>query len=176
MQYLIRKGSMRNILKDYSKEILISLISALIIGAFGMFYKNFILPSPELNGGWIVYVKTERTEYKPYKNLICIFSFSIVKNSDNTFTGAGEKVKDINPDGTITSYATVQRDRVIFKGTIEQGWFTKPKVYLALTERGSRFTTTANYTLQLVSNDSLVGNFTSTIANESGEVFMRRNM
>lgn len=160
---------------QYKKGIIGSLISAGVLAFSGYFFNEVVFPDTYITGTWTVYVKTLNTGYRPFKNLTSIYVFDVIQMPDNVITGRGEKVRDINPDGSITKYETVQRDRANFKGMVEQHKFGKANVDLAITNIGQRFTTTSDFTLTVITKDSIIGTFTTTVAHGSGTIKMIKN-
>lgn len=168
--------SLGSIISSSKKEIIIGVIVT-IIGSIPLggwsWAKSLIFPQKDLNGVWTVYVTTDKTNYKPFKNLTSIFTFNITQLKDE-ITGNGEKVRDINPDGSETRYSTVQRDQVKYTGKIDQSNFGKATVHLTIDCKGLRFKSTAAYDLTVINKDSITGTFQTTIADGSGHIVMKR--
>ena len=161
-------------INEYKKQIIGSIITASIIWAASYIYNHVLFPDRYITGQWVTYMTTKKTNYKAYKDGVSVYVLNIIQMQDNTITGTGEKIKDSTADGIVVKYETVQRDRIAFKGTIEQKKFGKAIVNISATTYGSRYTTTAHFKLNVIDENHIQGTFNTTIADGSGIVEMKK--
>lgn len=161
-------------INEYKKPIIGSIITASIIGFATYVYQNVLFPNRYITGQWVTNMTTKKTNYKAYKDGVSTYVLNIIQLPDNTITGSGEKIKDSTADGVVIKYETVQRDRITFKGTIEQRKFGKAVVEIAATNYGSKYTTTAHFKLEVLNENSIRGTYTTTIAHGSGIMEMKK--
>ncbi len=146
-----------------------------IVGAAGIVINKIANPKVDISEGWTVYVTTDNTAYKPYKNLTSVWEFLITQKGDKAFVGSGEKMRDVNPDGSITSYEATRRDGVKFNGIIKKAFGSNAQIQFECRNYGLLHESTAIYNVEMINDDSLSGTFTTTVAHGSGRVIMKHH-
>lgn len=155
---------------------LINNILGTIIGGllftFILFYLNeYIFKKHNLTGEWLTTISIEESEYNPYKGLAVIYKLHLLQK-EYALSGSGEKIKDINPDGTETIFEFKNRVKVKIDGYFERKYLGKSKIYLNISEEGRERESRATYTFEIMDSTNLRGHFISTAASKSGKVLM----
>ena|GEM_PF-5995182 len=170
---ITEKMSLLSFIKNTSKTTLATVIGAIAVAIGSTLYAWFA--NKDVTGQWTVFAKTEKTNYKAFKNAIAVFKVQITQGSNDNLKGSGEKIEEIDADGKIIKYEAVQRDRISFEGKITQHLFKNPEIFLDINEQGLKYNTTAHFSLHLINNDSLSGSFYTTISDGSGSLTMHKD-
>lgn len=117
----------------------------------------------DLNGEWVLKLEIESTSYNPYKNLKVGYKIYLSQH-EREIVGNGEKWW-VNGEEIPFS----QHDPIIMKGVI-----SGDSLPLLFTLKGSNRETVGAFNLEFVSDDKLIGTFSTTGANSSGSIIMNR--
>lgn len=99
---------------------------------------------------------------------------ALVSLSNNELSGTAEKTHEksiINPN---KEYTGKHRIRVDMNGHLEKRYFSKDKISIQIIEHGSVRESSTIHTLTVLDENTLIGTFHSTIANQTGSVKWQR--
>lgn len=150
-------------------NILATIIGGLVLTLILFLLNEQIFPKMNITGGWVTKIKILNTKYKPFENLSIEYIIHLLQKG-NEIIGSGEKVKDINPDGTETVFELEKRVRIEIKGYYQKKYFSPSKIYLNICEEGRKRESRYTYVLTLKRKNKVSGTFISTAANAQGVV------
>lgn len=156
------------------QDILSSLIGGLLFALIIFWINEYFFKVKNVSGEWTTLIKIKQTNNTPFINLGIEYKIHLLQLGDQ-ISGRGEKIRDINPDGTnFHVYPNIKKVNIEITGYIERNYLKKSKLYLLIKENGTRRTTSASYNLTLNDKNRLSGFFESTAAESRGETFWTR--
>ena len=157
---------------DIWKNVIASLISAVIIAIiFGVWNDNYY-KKEDLSGYWEVEFVTVETDYSPDKDLKTYYYFTVGQNG-HSLSGFGEKTSEDSSNGKI-QYETKNRTHLEFQGAISYRVFSKSRVNITYRENGRRRPFSTVLSLVVESSNRISGTYISTAANTKGTVTFER--
>lgn len=154
---------------DLWNNVLGTIIGGLAFTLILFILNELVFPKINLTGEWTAVLKIKKTTYKPYENLAIEYKLHILQKG-NELIGSGEKIKDINTDGSQTIFQPEKRVQIEINGYYRKKYFSKSKVYLNIFEEGRNRESRSTYILNVDEDKKLKGVFTSTAANSEGDV------
>lgn len=164
--------------KKYWGQILIDVIgnvlAAGIIACVAILVIDKFYSTPSLVGFWDLKSKVESTSLQKYKGLELVYQISLIQNQLN-LSGSGDKFSEKLSANKKAFYPSGKgRTNIKLQGYIEKRIFQKNRVHLSVEEEGLKRKSTTHFTFEVLNNNKLVGNFSSTIANAKGEASLSR--
>lgn len=157
----------------FINDIITTVVSGLIFTLILFLFKEYLLPKKNITGEWETLLKVVETSYNPYRNLGIQFKIHLLQNG-NEILGSGEKIKDLNPDGTETVFERSKRVKIEITGYYEKKYLRRSKVFFNVIELGRERESRSTYIIVVKNSKFLKGNFTSTAADSSGTIEMRK--
>lgn len=158
---------------DLLNNILGTIIGGLVLTLILFGLNEFVFAKKNLTGEWITIMKIDKTSYASYENLSIEYKIHLLQKG-NELIGTGEKIKDINQDGSETIFELEKRVIIEVNGYYQNRYLKKSKVYMNISEEGRRRESRSTYSLTLLNKDKLSGIFISTAANSQGGIEMSR--
>lgn len=155
-------------MSDIAKNVVGSLISAILIALVFSLWNDYIYKNDQLDGYWRVEYETAESSYQKYIGLKTYYDFVIGQNG-NVVKGTGEKVAE-NLSGKYFEYENGKRTHLDFTGSITYKVFSKNKLDLIYKENGRKRSSSTILNLVITSKDKMVGTYISTIAASKGKV------
>lgn len=156
------------------QDILSNVIGGLIFALILFWINEYFFKIKNVSGEWTAFTRIRKTSHSKFKDVEIEFRIHLLQSGDQ-ISGRGEKIRDIDPDGTNSHiYPNLKRIDFEISGYVERNYLKKSKLYLLIKENGSRRTTSASYTLILNGKDRLSGLVVSTAAESRGETFWTR--
>lgn len=159
-------------MSEISKNVLGSLISAVVVTAVFSLWNDYIYKRDQLSGFWKVEFETKESSYSPYIGLKTYYDF-IIGQHDNTIDGTGEKISEDSVNGII-KYDADKRTHLTLNGALTYRVFSKNTVDIIYKEEGRKRPSSTILNLVVESNDQLTGTYISTIAESKGTVLLTR--
>lgn len=159
---------------DLAANIIGTIIGGLLLTLILFLLNEYVFTKINLTGEWIASIKIEKTSYKPFENLIVVYKIHLIQKGYE-LSGSGEKIKDVNPDGSETVFIREKRVLIDIDGYFERKYFAKNKIYLNINEEGRKRETRATYFLTFHHHNDLQGTFISTAGDASGKIQMKKS-
>ncbi|WP_372985514.1 hypothetical protein [Marinobacter sp.] len=131
-----------------------------------------ICPVPDINGRWYFQKKTLKTAYNPYRNMVLRYEV-ILWREGTIVRGTAEKTYEDAESGT-RDYIGKNRTRGHIEGFIQKNYLGKDKIFLHIIENGQERESTTFHQLMFQKKSKMVGQFSSMVAKQSGEVTWQR--
>ncbi|MEH6467449.1 MAG: hypothetical protein V7722_07435 [Porticoccus sp.] len=157
---------------DISKNVIGSLISAVLIALVFSLWNDFIYKKDQLSGYWKVEYETLHSSYNKYIGLKTSYEF-VIGQTGSTLSGTGEKVSENSINGDF-EYDRDQRNHLDLNGSLGYRIFSKNTVDIVYKENGKKRPSSTILNLVIESNDTISGTFISTIASSKGKVTLTR--
>lgn len=154
-------------------EIIATIISGIILTLILFLINEYLLPKKNITGEWITEIAIKNSAYNPYKDLKINYKIYLLQKG-NEIIGSGEKTSDILANGDKKEFTGEERVKIVLEGYYERNYLKKSKVFLKITEFGSKRESRAIYFLTVKNKNKLKGNFTSTAADSSGLILMKK--
>jgi len=171
----ISKNSCINTLTQYSNEFWVNISGTIIGGLFLTFIlfvlNEYVFEQANLSGEWRAIIKIESTSYRSFQDLEVEYKIHLIQKGYE-LSGSGEKIKDINPDGTQLYFERKKRVIIDIEGYFERKYIAKSKIYLNISEEGRERESRATYFLTFNNHTNLQGTFISTAADARGSIKM----
>jgi alpha-ketoglutarate-dependent taurine dioxygenase len=158
---------------DLLLNVLGTIIGGLLLTFLLFILNEFVFRKANLSGDWTATVQILRTTYRPYENLKIEYQIQFLQKGYE-ISGSGEKIKDINQDGTETTFEREKRVIIDVEGYYERKYLGKSKLFLNITEVGRKRESRASYQLTIKGKKQLKGTFSWTAADARGEVIMKK--
>ncbi|GAB6071026.1 hypothetical protein JCM30760_21230 [Thiomicrorhabdus hydrogeniphila] len=152
-------------------------IIATILGGIALTFLFFLsreklFPIPEVTGQWYLEMRTENTDYNPYKDMVLRYVIMIWREG-NALKGSAEKIYENSSTGE-RDFVGQNRTRAIIEGYVEKNYLGKDRVFLHAVEDGHGRESTNFYDLQMKSDLKMEGIFNSMVANQDGKVVCQK--
>jgi len=161
----------------YSKEFGIGVAATVVGGSILtvllFFFNEKVFPTPNLTGEWRIAVKTTKTTYPSFMNVIGYSEVELLQKGSELI-GSGDITSEKNPNGDTLTFKPETRVKVDLTGYFEHNFISDSKVYINLVEYGVLTKPTNTLILTVKDKDHLTGNFFSTISNGRGTVTFDR--
>ncbi len=157
---------------DISKNVIGSLISAVLIAALFSLWNDYIYKKDQLTGYWKVEYETLESSYSNYRGLKTNYEF-IIGQAGSTLSGTGEKISENSVNGKI-EYDTNKRTHLEFNSALTYRVFSQNTVDIVYKENGRKRASSTILNLIVESNDRMHGTFISTIAASKGTATFTR--
>ena len=157
---------------DISKNIIGSLLSAIVIAILFSIWNDFFYKKDRLTGYWQAEFRVLETSYSKYEGMKT-YSDYLINQENGHITGTAEKMKENSKLGII-EYIGKDRTLSTFSGGISYRFFSNNIVDIHQTQLGTERKSSSIIKLKLISEYELRGDFVSTVANSSGEVVFKR--
>lgn len=155
-------------------HVLEELIANLILAVGLIFINEIIIPKRNISGEWGVDLTYENTSYERYKGIKIQYKINLLQQN-NSITGHGEKVSDIDAERGFYEFERSKRVHIEISGYYERNFIRKSIVYLHITEQGRSRDTSQSFVLFFDSKNKLSGKFTTTAADASGPITIVKN-
>lgn len=155
-----------SICQDSISNLIGGVLFALLLFAIN----EYIFKTKNISGEWETNIKITQTTRSSFKDLGIQYRVHLLQLGSQV-SGRGEKIKDINPDGSIFHvYPNVKRVDIEISGYYEKNFLKRSKLFLLIKENGTQRITSASYNLTLpyFKSNILTGTFTSTAADSRG--------
>ena len=114
----------KSIFQDSISNIIGGVLFALLI----FILNEFVFRRKNLTGEWETNNKIENTTYNPYKGITIVYKIHLL-HSGTQISGRGEKIKDLNADGSLYyEYLPKQRIEIEITGHYERNFLRRSKV------------------------------------------------
>lgn len=153
------------------QDVLSNVIGGVIFAILLFIVKEYLFKTEILNGEWTSKITTTQTSHEPYMNLSIEYRIHLLQMG-NQISGRGEKIRDINPDGSDHHvYPTAMRTEIEITGYYERYYLKPSKLFLLIKEHGRIRVTSSSHDLSIpfFNKKNLVGKFVSTAANSRGD-------
>jgi hypothetical protein len=110
----------------------------------------------------------------PYKGYQLFYTFHLLQKGYELI-GYGEKIKEIENDGTITIFDRDKRVRLEVVGYLKRGYLRQSKIYLLVYELGRIRASTSIITITIKNPNSFKGNSSSTAADAKSIIEFTKN-
>ena len=156
---------------EITVNVIGTIIGGILLTLILFLLNEYVFPKPNLTGEWKTIIEMKETSYNPFKDLKVEYKIHLIQKGYE-LSGSGEKIKDIKPDGSETTFIREKRVLIDIEGYFERKYFEKSKVYLNINEEGRKRETRATYILDFNHKNNLSGVFISTAGDASGDVSM----
>jgi len=132
---------------------------------------------PNLSGQWFYEVRYGKTEWNPYRNMRVQYMAQILQDGSGKISGDSEKILDLELNGQRRTYVGKWRVRTRVTGQLTfsvrpLGWL----IHLHIAESGHERDSSSTHELTAKWGEkSILGTFTTTIANSSGTSHWKRD-
>jgi len=152
-------------------DIITTVISGIVLTLILFLFKEYLLPKKNITGEWKTKLKIKESSFNPFINLGIEFKIHLLQNG-NEIIGSGEKIKDINQDGSETVFERKKRVKIEISGYYEKKYLRRSKVYFNVIENGTERESRSTYVITVRNKKHLKGTFTSTAGDSVGTVEM----
>ncbi|MFT6915496.1 MAG: hypothetical protein ACJAWL_001805 [Motiliproteus sp.] len=159
-------------MSDISKNIIGSLLSAILITLLFSLWNDYVYKKDQLTGYWEVEYETLESSYIKYQGLKMYYEL-ILGQKGSLLQGTGEKVSEDSSNGII-EYDADKRAHIEFEGFLTYRFFSKNTVDITYKENGRKRPSSTILNLVVESNDKMSGTFISSIASSKGSVIFTR--
>ena len=128
---------------------------------------------PNIIGRWYMQQETQGTSYNPYKGMILRYVVMIWREGRKV-EGTAEKIHEISSTGE-RPFVGKDRTRARISGYVEKRYLGRSQVYLHVVEESHERESSHFYSLKWFRLDTMVGTFTSMVADQYGTVKWQRN-
>jgi hypothetical protein len=166
-------GAIPNIVDMKFESFLPDILAAVIGGALLVFFlyiiREKIFKTISFDGSWVYEQMTQVSSYNPYIGMNLGY-IGLVARDGYKLYGSAEKIFEITSAGVKREYNGKNRTQVVISGHVEKQYFSKDKYVIHISEQGEIRDSTTIHTLYRLDENTLVGKFSSTIANQLGTV------
>ncbi|MFN2375223.1 MAG: hypothetical protein ABR538_01715 [Candidatus Binatia bacterium] len=159
--------------ESFWADILATLVGGVVLAVLFFWFREKIVPFPNITGRWHFEMRTTSTSYNPYQDMTLRYIAMLWREGDRV-EGTVEKIYESSTTG-VRHFDGTQRTRGKVQGYIEKNYFGKDKLFLHVTEDGHGRVSTNFYELVANADTVLNGSFTSMIANQSGTARWQRS-
>ena len=142
-------------------------VLASVLSPLSFWVKRKLFPIPRITGRWFFEMKTTETSYNPYKDMILQY-VAIVSLEGKKIEGTVEKIYENSSTGE-REYIGKNRTRGKISGYVEKNY-----IYLHIVENGHGREYTTFFELIYPKKNQMTGKFTSTAADQAGDVKWQR--
>ena len=158
--------------ETFWSDVVATILGGSILALLFFWLREKIFPLPKINGRWYFEMRTVKTSYKPYENMILRY-VAMLWREGNRIEGTVEKIYENSSTGE-REFIGKNRTRGEVHGYIEKNYFAKDRLFLHIIEEGHGRESTNFYEITADSNDAMSGTFNSMVANQVGEVTWQR--
>lgn len=159
-------------MKDVISGIVSSVISALLIALAFFAWNDFVHRADDLTGAWEIECEIKETSYSKYEGMKTYFDV-LINQQGTKIVGTGEKVAEIFEERKY-EYEREKRVQVELTGKLENRFISGDEVQIHWMEHGRKRKTSTVFSLRVISQSDLRGNFFSTAADAHGRAVWRR--
>ena len=152
------------------RAIFVAVVAALVVPGIGIIAGQ-LFPPPDVSGRWNCLTQT--TNSGRYKGMLRIYPTTITQQQDGALTGRDEKSHDSSTD---TAWIpTPFRSRGSLDGTVWRKYIGTSEVSLGIDERTHNGIRSQRTYAMRITGERMVGTFTSTVDNQTGQVLCQRD-
>lgn len=159
--------------ESFWSDIAATLVGGVVLAVFFFWFREKVVPLPAITGRWYFEVRTFRTSYKPYKNMVLRY-VAMLWREGNRIEGTVEKIYENSSTGE-REFVGKNRTRGEVAGYVEKNYFGKDRVLLHVIEEGHGRESTYLYELVMTPDGAMTGEFSSMVANQDGTVRWQRS-
>lgn len=157
---------------NFLYSVIATIIGGIVLAIFFFLTKEKIFPLPKVNGCWYFEIETKVTEYIPYRGMILRY-VAVLWQEGPYIKGTLEKIYEKSSTGE-RNYVGENRTRGVVSGYLEKNYLSEDRVVLHVVEDGHGREYTNFYSLVVQSNHGMTGEFSSTVAGQSGNAKWQR--
>ena len=155
------------------REIFGAAITTVTLSIGFMVFNDYIAPPPDLAGRWKFTVVYEDTAYEPFRGLKVTYQALLIQEGLE-LVGTGEKLSDLEPQGSRVEYTNDKRTNIEVTGNITRNYFSPDTLVIHYNEEGRRRESSTLHQLVYFDEQTMCGCFESTIADTFGSVWWER--
>ena len=155
------------------REIFGAAVTTVTLSVGFMVFNDYIAPPPDLAGRWKFTVVYEDTAYRPFRGLKVTYQALLIQEGLELF-GTGEKLSDLEPEGSRVEYTNDKRTNIEVVGNITRNYFSPDTLVIHYNEEGRRRESSTLHQLVYFDEQTMCGCFQSTIADTVGSVWWER--
>ena len=159
-------------LVDFLSNVASTVVGGAILAVSFFLAREKLFSMPILTGQWHFQMRTERTAYNPYKDMVLRYVALLWTEGPN-IGGTVEKVYEISSTGK-RPYTGTDRTRGTVSGYVEKRYFSKDLVHLHIVEDGHGRESTHFHELHVEKGDGMTGRIFTMVADSEGEVLWQR--
>ena len=160
-------------LEPFVINVVSTVIGGLVLALFFFLMKEKFCPLPNVVGRWHFEMQTESTSYRPYEGMTLGY-VAVLWREGHVVHGTLEKIHERSSAGE-RDYVGKDRTRGEVRGYIDKNYLGKDRLFLHIIEAGEKRESTCFHELTFGSKDRMVGEFSSTVAEQGGAVAWRRD-
>ena len=150
-----------------------TIVGGVVLAILFFFARERCFSLPRLTGRWYVEMRTVKTVYNPYKDMVLRYDAFLWREGSN-IKGTIEKVYENSSKGK-QAYIGQERTRGEIEGYIDKRYFfSKDQISLHIVEDGHRRQSTHFHDLVVERSGDMTGTFSSMVADSEGEVTWQR--
>ncbi len=149
-----------------------TLLGGIVLALLFFWAREKLFPLPNITGQWYFEMRTTTTSYRPYENMILRY-VAMLWREDSRIEGTVEKVYEDSSTGQ-RSYIGKNRTRGRVQGYVQKNYFGRDRVFLHIVEEGHGRESTNFCDLYVQPDGEMAGEFSSMVADQSGDVTWRR--
>lgn len=149
-----------------------TILGGIILALFFFLVREKCFGPIDIVGRWYFEIKTEKTAYNPYKDMVLRYVCVIWKEG-NHLNGSVEKIYENSTINNNKEYVGENRSRGTLTGVYEKNYFSKDRVYIHINEKGEKRESTIYLSLDMNKNLAS-GNFFTFIADQEGTCIWKR--
>lgn len=160
---------------SFVPDILATVIGGAILTFLFFLIREKCFPLPRIEGTWKYVQKTKLTQYNPYIDMELEY-IALLRTEGNKIFGTIEKIHGKESTGE-RDYVGPNRSRGRIEGFCEQRYFGQSRVILHVFEENEVRESSTLHILTIFKVDGdfqMIGNFSSTVANQTGDCKWRR--
>jgi len=157
---------------SFASNVAATVIGGILLSVLFFWAKERLFPIPLITGKWFFEMKTTKTSYNPYKDMILRYE-AFLWREGSRIEGSVEKIYENSSKGE-RKYVGPNRTRGSVSGYVEKNYLGKDLIYLHVVEAGHGRESTNFYKLSDLNKNEMVGTFQSMVANQSGIVKWQR--
>ncbi len=153
-------------------DIIATIIGGAILALMFFWVREKFFALPSVAGRWHFETRTTNTSYRPYEGMVLRY-LAILWQEGNRIQGTIEKIYEKSSTGE-REYVGKNRTRGKIDGFLEKNYFTKDRMYLHVVEEGHGRESTSSFELIFKADQTMIGTFTSMVANSEGNAIWQR--
>jgi hypothetical protein len=159
-------------LNDFSPAFLATVAGGVVLTFLLFLFKEKLLPMPDISGKWYFTTYTNKTAYKPFKNMELEYVAFLYRDGNKIY-GTTEKIYEVSSTGE-REYIEENRVRGKIEGSIQKNYLGKDIINIHSIEDEFSRVSTNFYKLKLYKKEIMKGEYNSMIADQEGEVIWQR--
>lgn len=157
---------------NFLYSVIATFIGGVALAIFFFLAKEKIFPLPQVSGCWYFETETKVTKYIPYRGMVLRY-VAVLWQEGPYIKGTLEKIYEKSSVGE-RNYTGENRTRGVVSGYLEKNYLSADKVVLHVVENGHGREYTNFYSLFIESDHGMTGEFSSTVAGQSGNANWQR--